>query len=270
MVLIITQRRWLVRRAECWYEVTPQHPHADIVEYLHLEAPLQHSRTDVFETIVLDLTRAEAELFAEMNKTTRNEIRRASQEGLQYQVRVPDRRAISELCAFYERHHVWDGAKGAGRWCRSHLKCGTLDLSQVAHPDGTVLVWHVYYRDQRHARLKYSVSLSRETNITMRSMIGRANRYHHWEDIRRFQSEGLDIYDLGGHYRGTSDEKLLRINRFKEGLGGRITTCFHCTVPLTVPGRLYLWAADRRKQWKTSGSTTPERIPVPTTGDNII
>jgi hypothetical protein len=61
-------------------------------------------------------------------------------------------------------------------------------------------------------------------------------------DIQRFQKNSTCRYDFGGWYSGTSDEKLLRVNAFKEKFGGVKTKRFHSTLAISVKGKLYLKA----------------------------
>jgi hypothetical protein len=111
-------------------------------------------------------------------------------------------------------------------------------------------VWHAYYRDSKHVKLQYSVSLAREGGSISANRLSRANRYHHWADITRFKQSGVLIYDLGGFYAGD----FISVNQFKEGLGGQTVTVYHCTSVLTVLGRVLLdgklvkdWLSSRTK-----------------------
>lgn len=248
---MVVLSKGLVTSGECWYEVPAVCPGVDVLRCLQIETPLPGSQTTNFRTIWIDLTKSEDQLFREMNKTTRNEIRRASEEGLQYEFWHRDASPmVDSFCDFVERHGTNErtGRRDANRWSGVHAGYGTLDLSRVSHADGRVLVWHAYYRDRCHARLKYSVSLRRETAPLLGAAIGRANRFLHWEDMKRFKAAGMQKYDLGGWYFGEDDQKLLRINKFKEGFGGEIRASYHCTRALTAKGRIFLWAAGLRSR----------------------
>jgi hypothetical protein len=56
----------------------------------------------------------------------------------------------------------------------------------------------------------------------------------------RFRDEGLTIYDFGGWYPGKEDIELLRINRFKEGFGGRLACEYNGDLALTWRGDMAL------------------------------
>jgi len=71
-------------------------------------------------------------------------------------------------------------------------------------------------------------------------LIGRANCFHTWHDILRFQRQGIETYDFGGWYGGTENAEKLRINRFKESFGGKVVPEFNYEVGVTIAGRLAL------------------------------
>lgn len=260
---MILYKQRFITAAECWYSIPAEYCPADVLHCLQLASPLRDSRADEFRTIWIDLTKPVEQLLREMNKTTRNEVRRASQETFRCESWHGDTsKKIEEFCEFVEKHAITSRAiPETRRWTRAHARHGTLDLSRILSKSGDVFVWHAYYRDARHARLKYSVSVSRnDAENGLRAVIGRANRLLHWQDIQRFKKNGLAIYDLGGWYAGANDEKLLHINKFKEGFGGEILTAFHCTRALTAKGRLYVWAVNARNRFSRFTAGRPERV----------
>jgi lipid II:glycine glycyltransferase (peptidoglycan interpeptide bridge formation enzyme) len=58
----------------------------------------------------------------------------------------------------------------------------------------------------------------------------------------RFKRGGFSTYDLGGWYPGRDNEKLLRVNRFKEEFGGVVVTLFNFIRPITAGGYVYFIA----------------------------
>jgi hypothetical protein len=71
-------------------------------------------------------------------------------------------------------------------------------------------------------------------------MVGRANRYHHWQDIVKFKNLGIATYDLGGWYADTTDPAKININKFKEEFGGELVKHFNCRHGITTKGKLFL------------------------------
>ncbi len=74
--------------------------------------------------------------------------------------------------------------------------------------------------DREEARLLHSASCFREESADQ-SLIGRANKRLHWEDIKYFKQKGLLRYDWGG----ISDfENPNGIDEFKLKFGGEKIT----------------------------------------------
>ena len=239
-----------ITAAECWYYAPVESCRADVLHCLQLASPLCDSRISDFKTIWIDLRKPEEQLLREMSPETRRQIRRASEEQFKCESWHDDApNHLEEFCRFFEEHSVTAKAIAeTHRWTRAHAAHRSLDLSRVLSEQGEVLVWHAYYRDGERARQKYSVSISRHTEAPVGAIIGRANRWLHWQDIRRFKQDGLNVFDLGGWYPGTDDAKLLRVNNFKEGFGGEIVAAFHCTRALTPKGWIYLKTIDARNR----------------------
>ena len=113
--------------------------------------------------------------------------------------------------------------------------------------DGTALGWHAYYVDTQRVVLLYSMASQRLcSDATQRQVIGRANRYLHWQDILKFKAEGLSVYDFGGWYDGKEDKGLLQINQFKEEFGGSNIEVYNSMQGRTVKGKLAVWYLQRK------------------------
>jgi hypothetical protein len=249
--MITFKAKFSITVGTCWYTTDTSGRVADLVHYRHLPEPIEGAINEEFVTLWIDLTKDEDELLAEMNKSTRHHVRKAGEYGFAYEAWYPDTtRKLQEFREFFDASAA---AKGllplAWRDIRAYASNGALDLSRVSAADGTPLVWHGHYRDAGHARQTYTASVFRtQSDPAFRNMVGRANRYHCWEDMLRFKREGIPLYDFGGWYPGTDDQELLAVNFFKEGFGGRVVTTFYCTRAGTLKGRLYLAAAAAKKR----------------------
>ena len=116
-----------------------------------------------------------------------------------------------------------------------------LDISRVRDKQGNDLAWHVYYQAKGRCSLLHTLLLFREhSDSTLRNCIGRANRFHHWQDMLRFKQLGVSIYDFGGWYEGNSDVERLRINNFKSGFGGVVVENHNCVQLITLKARTLL------------------------------
>jgi len=119
--------------------------------------------------------------------------------------------------------------------------------------DGFV-IFHVYLQNVGRARLLYSFSdISKEAN-DVGAILGRANRALHWMDICHFKEIGMEFYDLGGVYTGTTDKKKINIRRFKDEFGGRLVQEFNGYRPCSLKGCLVsIGLGVARKLWGRTG-----------------
>lgn len=244
---MITYRwRSFLTVAEAWYSPDLQGLRPDIVHFRYLERPPDDAPAEEFYTIWIDLSEDQDHLLADMNKTTRYDIRKAGEYGFRYESWHPGVTGqLDEFADFFDQAMPAKGLPPADRkGLRRYSACGVLDLSRVCDRNGQPLLWHAHYRDPSHARLAHMVSTHRvQPDSEFRTRLGRANRWAWWEDLKRFKQAGISLYDSGGWYPGVEDQELLAVNFFKEGFGGRIVKTFVYTRPGTLKGRLYLAAS---------------------------
>jgi hypothetical protein len=230
--------------AEVWFDEKANGVQADIVRRFQHSTSIAEAQCAPFHTILLDLGQDADSLFAKMKRETRYEVRRATdKDGLKHEMWVTaDAGPLAQFLSFYDECVA---QKGLPRLRNARLRrlaeSGALSLSLVREETGAPLVWHAYYRSTERVRLLHSASLARQTGAAYRSLLGRANRYHHWHDIVTFRSQGTRLYDFGGWYAGDSDPKRLSINQFKEGFGGQVVLNYNCVQGLTRIGKAAVW-----------------------------
>ena len=245
-----------LRVAELWYDEELDGARVDIIRHMQRTAPTPQDRCWEFHTILIDLSLDPELLFARMKKDTRNEIRRATaKDNLTYQLWTEvDSDLLAQFRLAYDQFARQRGLRTrmSGRLQRLS-EIGALSLSQVRNEAGVPLVWHAYYRAKDRVRLLDSVSLVRDMGGTsQRSLLGRANRCHHWQDILAFRAKTIGIYDFGGWYGGGTDQKKLSINKFKEEFGGEIVLNYNCQSGLTLAGKVAIWLYARIKRGHSS------------------
>jgi hypothetical protein len=220
----------------------------DVIRYIQRSAPVPDLEATVFHTILIDLTKDESWLLANVRNNTRYEIVRAGdRDQLEYEYwRSPAGEALKKFCDFYDRSaRLKRRAPVSRARFRALDRAGVLDLS-VVRQNGEDLVWHAHYVGQQRARLLETASLFRATdNPERRKLVGRANRYHHWRDMMRLKPNGILVYDFGGYMPGATDPEKAGINRFKEGFGGRRVENYMSRRAVTLCGRIALWFLDR-------------------------
>lgn len=242
---MIVYQKHLLRIAEYWNGEEPTLAGVDLVRCFQRTQPLTGMVCREFYTILLDLTRESEQLMAGIKRDSRYEIRRASmQDRLTYECwDGSDKKAFGEFCDYYDEFAIQKGQPKLNRaWLSLLAGKGKVVLSQVRDESGA-LVWHLYHLSQTRATLFYSASVFRKlTSSTERNKIGRANRFHHWQDMQHFKAAQLKVYDFGGWYEGNSDADRLRINQFKEEFGGEIVKNYICERAVTVRAELFLRA----------------------------
>ena len=191
-------------------------------------------------TLVVDLSPDEDAIFEQMSKDTRSKIRRAMQKD-PLQVGAATEPAAAEVDAFadfYDRFAAAQSVSGAFR-PRLHALAerGNLVLTTVSDEDGQALVRHAYVAARGRGFMLYSGSvLDQSGDSGARNLIGRANRYLHWHDIRLFKERGFDLYDFGGLDVDERTPKTAGIARFKRGFGGRVLPVWSLTKARSLKG----------------------------------
>jgi lipid II:glycine glycyltransferase (peptidoglycan interpeptide bridge formation enzyme) len=243
-------RKEAISIAEVWFdEEFTNMNFVDLVYYLQRTHPIEKVRSQEFYTILVDLTKSEDNLWKNIHGNNRYKIRRAEKDKVTYQFLDCDRVDAKLVNDFSETYDSFALEKGLSKIKRSRLmqyaEAKLLNISTVQLPEDSPLVWHVYYRGENRVRLLHSASIKK--NGEMSSIIGRANRFLHWQDILKFKTLGIITYDLGGWYEGNTDQERLNINKFKEEFGGEIVKNFNQSYATTMKGKLYLLARKMRR-----------------------
>ena len=197
-----------------------------------------------YHTCMNDLTRSEEEMLAAVNKAVRYQFRRSEKD--QLEIRFYTKTDIAQspelmdtFAKIYERMYQSKGSdtKLNVSAVQKYLEADGILFSAVWH-EGEMLVFHSYICDATDARLLHSASCFREESADQ-SMIGRANKRLHWEDILYFKKKGLIRYDWGG----ISDfDNPNGIDEFKLKFGGDKITYYNVFAGNTLFGKLAVTA----------------------------
>ncbi len=248
--MIKIRRKWTVCQ-DLWFDEPRPSEEADLVLFYHWSNPVNPSAaTDVF-SLEIDLTQSEAEILKGFTSSTRNQINRAAKDAVRFEAWTnPSVEIIREFFAFYaeftRERGLGDEALNA-EWMSHYAEQGGILLTRASAPDGKVLVWHSYYRNPQWVRQLQSISLfAGSDDKDLRNAVGRANRYLHWMDILECRRLGIGHFDFGGFYQGEDDEKLLRVNAFKQEFGGIKTHRYHSILAVSLKGKSLLKARELR------------------------
>lgn len=199
-------------------------------------------KSESFDTLITDLTETEEEIRQHFAKSCKYKINRAPRENVTVKIKNSselNQDDIIEFLDFFEEFWESKGVKFTSKKelkeeIELYLKQNAFTLS-IAYIDGKKTVYHTHVYDDSCARLLHSASLYRELSKedstsdgnteknNAHNLVGMANRYLHYEEIRYFKNMGLTTYDWGG--AGTAEE-VRSITEFKQSFGGTPLTCY--------------------------------------------
>ena len=236
--MIIYKSRFLAR-AEVWFDdEATESAEIDWILYRQRSGPVRGAKSRIFHNRLIDLSKSEKQLAAELNEETAYKIRRArDRDGIVCEWH--DARDPAVMDRFEQMHKLFAMKKGLPGLNRPRLEslaaAGALDLSSAKDTHGSTLVYHAYYRDCRRASQLESPSVYRTfSDSSTRNFCGRANRYLTWTNILRFKAQGLTSFDFGGWYVGSDPElRFLGCGRQSGSYSvlSRFTQSRHVTLP---------------------------------------
>ena len=245
--MIYQKKKAGLRIADIWFNDGEEPSFAcDIRRYHYVRSlPSRCASPERLYTILIDLSRDEDALLSELDKTTKYQAKRAKERDdvrTETFISLGDK-SREKLDQYIDFFNEFAKSKDRGLIDLADLEsfheAGTLCVrSVIDNKSGTTLSMHCNVVSDGKARLHQSSSHVRGSDdADFRSLVGRANRFLHWDDILYFKGLGISFYDFGGWYGGTEDQEKLAINKFKEAFGGTKTEEFSYLVPCTFAGK---------------------------------
>lgn len=263
--MFVYQSRFLTR-GEVWFDGEPSSARVDWIYHRQRSVPLPRGRWRHFYTVLIDLRKTPAELFAEMESKTAHKITEAREtDGLECErCDAEDPNLIAEVEMMWNKFAMADKTPRFERdWVEGIREAGFLDVTAAKDLAGNVLAYHLVLLTPQRARQLIAISPHRAVpSVAWRNAVSRANCLIHWHNFQVFREQGISYFDFGGWHAGTSDIRLLGINRFKQSFGGKVVREFDCEQPVTFKGRVLLAAAEllrRLKQARTLHRAAPRR-----------
>lgn len=193
-----------------------------------------------FHTLITDLTVSTEEMHSSINKTVQYQIRRNAKDSVTCKVftsqeMLLNHLVIEQLADLYEIMYREKGNKKSlnMRQIQAYLKRDSIVLTGVFEEDKP-LVFHSYIVGEDQVRLLHSVSDFRSESADA-SLIARANKRLHWEDICMFKNQGKKIYDWGGI---SSLDNPNGIDEFKLKFGGSPLTYYNIYKGASLLGKI--------------------------------
>ncbi len=244
--MFIYRSRFLTR-GEVWYDEEPNGARVDWIYHRQRSSPLARSRCKEFWTVLLDLQKPPAELFADMEEKTARRITEAQEKDKLRCERcdAKDDKLIDDVEVMWNQFAVAQNTPLLERdWLEQIRQAGALDVAAAKDPAGNVLAYHLVFLTPKRARQLIAISPYKAVpSVAWRNAVSRANCLIHWHNFLAFREQGIGGFDWGGWYSGTSDIRLLGINRFKRSFGGRLVRDYDCEQPISVKGWVLLTAA---------------------------
>jgi hypothetical protein len=238
---LIVWNKGILKHGEAWYDEATDGASVDILLYLQYSKPPPGVQCFDKHTREVDLSVGSAKVIEGFDAATRNKVRRAGKDAIEYVAFPPAEveGGLTEMIGFFDRFAASRGLASVDpTYLREAARMGILDLSRTRSSEGETLVWHSHLLLASRARLLHTGSAFRDqAEPALRSLVGRANRYTHWRDMMRHADMGLGLYDFGGWYVGESDQELLSINDFKKGFGGAVAAYYNGWGLMTYKGR---------------------------------
>jgi len=191
-------------------------------------------------TLITDLSVSAEDIFKQIGKNCRYEINRAKKENVECLVFEADalKNNSAILRTFKRDYDDFTKQKGItntyNEWAmEKYIEYGNVILTKAFR--GTEdYAQHVYVCDGENARLLYSVSNFRTEGVD-RNLIGRANKYLHWNDIQYLQNISFQTLDWGGV---SSVMNSNGVDKFKKEFGGYEDQYYNIIIGKSLIGRL--------------------------------
>jgi hypothetical protein len=237
--MFIYRSRFLTR-GEVWFDDEPDGARVDWVYHRQRTRPLIGQRSREVYTRVIDLQRPPAGIRADMEAKTVRKIEEAeAADHLRW-----ERCAPHDVASLDHAEAMWNEFAAAQHtppferaWINQIFAAGALDIAAARDPAGNVLAYHLVYLTRRRARQLIAISPYRPApSAAWRNVVSRANCFIHWKNFLTYREKGIECFDFGGWHQGKTDIRLLGINRFKAGFGGRVVREFDCEQPVTLKG----------------------------------
>jgi hypothetical protein len=242
-------------RGEVWFDEEPDDNPVDWIFHRQRSRPPPKGWCRQTHTRVIELRRTPDELLAAMERRTAEKIIEAEEkEKLACERLDPrDPGCIDAVEAMWNQFAAAHNTPLLDRrWIEGFIQAGALDVTAARDRTGAVLGYHLVFLSARRARQLIAISPFRAVpSVAWRNAVNRANCFLHWRNFLTYRESGIPVFDFGGWHVGKSDIRLLGMNAFKKGFGGRVVQEYECEQPVTPRGWVLLGMArlvDRLKR----------------------
>jgi FemAB family len=207
-----------------------------------------------FDTLLINLSRSEAELWSGLDaKSCRQPIRRVQEIGCRVLMNGDQERALEFINAFVRRRRFRRPISSA-EWRRDLQHA---DVFTAMHEDRMLAAHLVLVDPPFRARVLLGGTARLEGGV-QHTLMGGVNRYLHWFELNHYRGEGIAWYDFGGIEQDRASPQY-SITRFKLSFGGavvrqnivRLTASRGLRLGLRQLARAKLGIERARRLWQT-------------------
>lgn len=212
---------------------------AHIVGFMHSSIP--NNTLPKIETIYIDLTKTEEELYTKLHRSNRKQINKASSYGFHIEVLTqPAIEDIREFQTFYNQFAKQTKTYSCDSFHLSTMRLladqNALIITKLLNESEVVQCYRVYISDGDIAFSLYSASHFRLSNKTEeKRKLSEGSRYLLWRNILYFKEHNHLTYDMGGL---TTNENIWK---FKMEFGGEVIAVYSGYEANSMIGKLVLW-----------------------------
>jgi hypothetical protein len=258
--MFVYQSRYL-KRGEVWFDNESNGAAVDWILYRNRSKPVPGAKSRNFYNRLVDLSKPQAELLAEMETRTLGKIKAAAEQDKLscHWCDLKNGTALDEL------ETMWNQSIEAKRrwgmlnrsWLGEMISANAVELAAARDSSGSTLVYAGIFRDRHRVQQLLSVSPPKTVlDPHIRAKTSRASCFLLWQTMLRLKQQGVRYFDFGGWYPGKEDIQLLGANAFKKGFGGQVIREYECEQVLTLKGKVVLTGARLLARLRNSISGT--------------
>lgn len=203
---------------------------------------------------VVDLRCAEEEIFQNIHRSTRRNIKKAiADPSLKYaELTNPSDDDIAEFSNFYDVFAKEVGIKKCDTGKLIAIRDqGSLVITSVLDENNRMLCAHAHLYNKKQAYGIYSALVrgSDEEKVDGQT-VGKANKYLDWKNIKNAKERGCSWYNFGGKIVDPDDEKGKNVNEYKAAFGSKIAYDFRVYSPRSLLGKAFVLLIHFYYKWK--------------------
>lgn len=213
-------------------------PTAHLIGFSHAYRPVNQLQKQ--STLLIDLTKSKDQLFSNLHRTNRKQIRQAAK--YDFQIEVLDRPTLADIREFQKFYNEFAKDTKTYKCGAFHVKTmeillesDNLIITKIVNRD-EILGYQIYIADEETAFSLYSATQFRlKDNAGDKRKLSIASRYLLWQNILYFKDRKNLVYDMGGL---TTNEN---ISSFKKEFGGELTEVYSGYEANSILGKLILF-----------------------------